>query len=127
MPAKKYFTVEEANRLIPRLTTLVSELRRTREHLQQQQPAAEAIAHKARGNGGGGDASTYLFEYAQSLRRNLSHLEAIEVVLKDLDRGLIDFPHMRGGREVYLCWELGEKQINYWHDIDSGYAGRQPL
>ena len=127
MLEKKYFTVEEANRLIPRLTTIVRELRRSREHLQQQRPTAETVAQKAGGNGGGADTSAYLFEYAQSLRRDLAELEAMGVVLKDVDRGLVDFPHLRGGREVYLCWEMGERQINYWHDIDSGYAGRQPL
>jgi hypothetical protein len=127
MPPQKYFTVEEANRLIPQLTVIVEELRRRRQRLLDHRETAEAVAHKARGNGGGGEASTYLFEYSQTFSRGLAQLAALGVVLKDVDLGLLDFPHWRSGREVYLCWKLGEERINYWHDIDSGYAGRQPL
>ncbi|MBI3327009.1 MAG: DUF2203 domain-containing protein [Nitrospinae bacterium] len=124
---KRYFTVEEANRLIPEVTAIVEELRRGQQRLLARRKTAEALAHKARGNGGGGDASTYLGEHAQTFNRGLAQLEAMGVVLKDVERGLLDFPHWREGREVYLCWKLGERRIEYWHDIDAGYAGRQPL
>jgi hypothetical protein len=127
MQEKKYFSVEEANRLIPQLTVIVEELRRSRQRLVDQRPAAQVVAQKSRGNGGGGEASTYLQEYSKTFGRGLMRLEALGVVLKDVDRGLLDFPHWREGREVYLCWEFGEKQIDYWHDIDSSYDGRQPL
>ena len=50
-----------------------------------------------------------------------------EIQIKDLDRGLLDFPAIVGGREVFLCWEQGENDIEYWHDLDTGYAGREPL
>jgi len=127
MPEQKYFTVEEANRLIPQVTVIVEALRRSRQRLLDHRETAEAVAHNARGNGGGGDASTDLFGYSQTFSRGLAQLAALGVVLKDVDQGLLDFPHWRRGREVYLCWKLGEERINYWHDIDSGYAGRQPL
>jgi hypothetical protein len=61
------------------------------------------------------------------LQRTLGELQAMEVVLRDLERGLVDFPTLRDGREVYLCWEAGESEIGFWHDIDAGYGGRQPL
>ncbi len=60
-------------------------------------------------------------------RAALGALQEMEIVLRDLDRGLVDFPSVREDREVYLCWEEGEEEIGYWHDEDSGYGGRQPL
>jgi hypothetical protein len=62
-----------------------------------------------------------------ALRSGLAELEAMEIVLRDLDRGLIDFPALREGREVYLCWIEGEDEIGFWHELEAGYAGRQPL
>ena len=61
------------------------------------------------------------------LQRGVATLDEREIVLRDLDRGLVDFPSMRDGREVYLCWVDGEHDIGYWHDLDAGYSGRQPL
>jgi len=57
----------------------------------------------------------------------LQRVRELGVILKDVDRGLCDFPYMKDGRVVYLCWQLGEETIGYWHDIESGFAGREPL
>jgi hypothetical protein len=127
MDEKKYFTVEEANRLIPQIKAIVEQLRQGRRHLQRHRPTAEAVAQKAGGNGGGSDAVTYLSDYSQTFGHGIARLQVLGVILKDVDRGLIDFPHRREGREVYLCWEYGEEHIDYWHETDSGYGGRQPL
>jgi hypothetical protein len=127
MSEKRYFTVDEANRLIPHIKAIVEGLRQSRRRLLRQRATAEATAQKAGSNGGGGEASAYYAEYAQTFGRGLARLEAMGVLLKDVERGLIDFPHWREGREVYLCWEYGEERIGYWHEIDTGYAGRQPL
>jgi hypothetical protein len=127
MDEKKYFTVEEANRLIPQIKALVERLRRGRRRLLGHRPTAETVAQKAAGNGGGSDAAAYLSDYSQTLGRDMAQLQGLGVVLKDVERGLIDFPHQRAGREVYLCWEYGEERIDYWHEIDSGYSGRQRL
>jgi hypothetical protein len=127
MDEKRYFTVEEANCLIPQIKAIVEQLRQGRRRLQRQRPTAEALAQKSGGNGGGSDAVTYLSDYSQTFGRGLAQLQALGVVLKDVERGLIDFPHRREGREVYLCWEYGEERIDYWHETDSGYSGRQPL
>jgi hypothetical protein len=127
MDDKKYFTVEEANRLIPQIKAMVEHLRQGRQHMQKHRPTAEAVAQKAGGNGGGSEAGAYLADYSQTFARGLAQLQALGILLKDLDRGLIDFPHLREGREVYLCWRYGEERIDYWHEIDSGYSGRQPL
>ena len=127
MDDKKYFTVEEANRLIPQVRAMIERLQRGRRRLLRHRLASEAIAQKAAGNGGGSDAGAYLSDYSQTFGRSLAQLQAMGVLLKDLERGLIDFPHWREGREVYLCWKYGEERIDYWHETDSGYTGRQPL
>jgi hypothetical protein len=127
MDDKRYFTVEEANRLIPQIQAMVEQLRQGRRRLRRHRPAAEAMAQKAGGNGGGSDAGAYLSDYSQTFGRGLARLQAMGVLLKDIERGLIDFPHWREGREVYLCWEYGETRIDYWHETNSGYSGRQPL
>ena len=62
-----------------------------------------------------------------ALRAAAAQLQAMEVVLRDLDRGLVDFPAIRDEREVYLCWVEGEEEIGYWHDLEAGFAGREPL
>ena len=64
---------------------------------------------------------------SSQLRAALLELQEVEVVLRDLDRGLVDFPSIRDGREVYLCWVEGEDEIGYWHDLEAGFAGREPL
>ncbi len=61
------------------------------------------------------------------LSRAVGELEAMDVVLRDLDRGLVDFPALRDGEEIYLCWLLDEDEIRFWHEPDAGFAGRQPL
>ena len=53
--------------------------------------------------------------------------QRLGILIKDVDTGLVDFPHMREEREVYLCWRLGEPKVEFWHDVDSGFSGRQPL
>ncbi len=127
MDEKKYFTVEEANRLIPQIKAIVERLRGGRRRLLGHRPTAEAVAQKAAGNGGGSEAATYLVDYRQTFGRAMAQLQALGVVLKDVERGLIDFPHRRQGREVYLCWEYGEERIAYWHETDAGYGGRRAL
>lgn len=127
MREKKFFTVDEANGLLPQLTALIVELRQSRQRLLSQRPSAERVTQTARGNGGGGEASAYLSEYSGTFNRGLARFATLGVLLKDLDRGLLDFPYVREGREVYLCWEFGEKQIAFWHETDSGYGSRQPL
>ena len=64
---------------------------------------------------------------APQLVRRVPRLEAVDIVLRDVDRGLIDFPAVRGGAEVYLCWLLDEDEIGYWHEPDAGFPGRRPL
>ena len=119
-------TVGEADAaLLPRVEPLLRSLREARDRLTDAE-AHEALAGAAPGNGGGTQGRN-VGEAFLEVRRGLAELEKLGVVIKDLDRGLIDFPAIRDGREVYLCWQLDEDEIGFWHDIDAGFGGREPL
>lgn len=100
-------------------------MRDARERLTDAD-ARRALATGTPGNGGG-SLGKQLGEAFSELQDDVAALGERDIVLRDLDRGLIDFPAIRDGREVYLCWIDGEQDIGYWHDLDAGYAGRQEL
>jgi hypothetical protein len=122
---ERHFTLEEANALLPQLEPVLVALRDARDKLTDAE-AHEALAGAAPGNGGGG-SGRQVGEAFLSVRRMLAEFEALGIVLRDIDRGLIDFPAIVEGREVYLCWERGEDGIGFWHDLEAGFGGRQPL
>jgi hypothetical protein len=125
MEHSRHYSPGEANEALPRVVELLDELREARAHLSDRE-AREALAEAAPGNGGGQPGRTVSQGFLD-IREALQELQAREVVLRDLDRGLVDFPALRDGREVYLCWEEGESEIGFWHEPDAGHAGRQPL
>jgi hypothetical protein len=100
-------------------------MRSARERLTDNE-ARGALAGASPSNGGGSPGKQ-VGEAFVELRAGAAALEEREIVLRDLDRGLIDFPALRETREVYLCWVDGEEDIEYWHELEAGYAGRQPL
>ena len=122
----KLFTVEEANSLLPRLRELLADVSLHRDALRERAPHLEPILRAAGTNGGGRIGSEYGVE-AYKLYLAIERIRELGVVLKDLDVGLLDFPHQREGRVVVLCWHPPEERIGYWHEIEAGYAGRQPL
>ena len=122
----KLFTVEEANDLLPRLRELLDDLALHRDALRQKAPHLEPILRAAGANGGGRVGSEYGVE-AYHLYLAIGRIRELGVLLKDLDIGLLDFPHEREGRVVFLCWHPPEERVGYWHEIEAGYAGRQPL
>ncbi len=124
--AIKTFTLAEANAHIPQLEQLLAELQSVRDQMVAQSRALEAVVQHASGNGGGKAASEYLlllqrFNVASKL------LNEIGCELKDLNQGLVDFPSERDGQLVFLCWKRGEPRIEYWHELDAGFSGRQRL
>jgi len=122
----KLFTVEEANELLPDLRRLMAGLDRTRSRLRQLEPEARRAAERATESGG----TPFGIEYAAVVARSLvltQQVLGLGVEIKDFEQGLCDFPHLRGGRIVYLCWKKGEPRIEWWHDVEAGFAGRQPL
>jgi hypothetical protein len=123
---ERLFTVEEANALLPTLQEILSEVAIHRDALREKAPLMEPILRAAMANGGGRAGSEYGLE-AYKLYLDVERIRELGVVLKDLNMGLLDFPHEREGRIVFLCWHPPEERVAYWHDLDAGYAGRQPL
>ncbi len=122
---ERHFTREEANAALASLRPLLQKLRDAKDLLTDEE-AHEALSEAAPGNGGG-DAGTQVGESFLEVRRILTTLQESGIVIRDIDRGLLDFPALIDGREVYLCWELDEDRVDHWHDLDSGYGGREPL
>jgi hypothetical protein len=122
----RYFTLEEANALLEQLRPLVEELLEIRQELLRLQPELEPVLQRVLNNGGN-RAASQASVYFEQLRKIIDRIQASGVEVKDINRGLLDFRSWREGREVYLCWRYGEDDIRYWHDIDAGFAGRQPI
>ena len=125
MKHSRHYTLEEANAALGWVAETIGALRAAREGLSDED-AREALSEAGPQNGGG-SAGRVVSEAFLELRSALTRLQDAEVVLRDLDRGLVDFPALRDGREVYLCWIEGEDEIGYWHDLEAGFAGREPL
>ncbi len=122
---KRHFTVAEANAALDWIRPRIETLRKARDRLGDRE-AHEALGEAAETNGGGAHGRT-IGEGFLEVRRLLGEISAAGIVLRDLDRGLIDFPSLRDGREVYLCWEFGEPSVDFWHDVDAGFGGREPI
>jgi hypothetical protein len=128
MRHRRHYTIEQAMAVRGWVAERVAWVRAARARLVALGPrAAEAIAALDLESGGaypGRDVARCLVE----LSRAAGELEAVDIVLRDVDRGLIDFPALRNGVEIYLCWLLDEEEsIRFWHDPDAGFAGRRPL
>jgi hypothetical protein len=123
--ADRHYTVEQANAALEWVAERIERLRAARVGLNDEEARA-ALSEAAPTNGGGGPGRVVSDAFLE-MRNALVELQAMEVVLRDLDRGLVDFPSIRDGREVFLCWEEGEEEIGFWHDLDAGYGGRRPL
>ncbi len=126
----KLFSIEEANALLPTVRSIVERIKAAhRQTLAFQREARRAASSAELGGGGmtGGGGEAYIKALSQ-LADCTSELDVLGVQLKDYARGLIDFPSLRDGRVVLLCWQLGEgDHVEWWHDIEAGFAGRQPL
>ncbi|MEP6742574.1 MAG: DUF2203 domain-containing protein [bacterium] len=124
----KLFTVEEANALLPSVRQLLRKIQRSRHRVGTFRAEAKQAAEQAE-QGGGGIAGGLLYaRLLTNFAAEMSDLEALGVQLKDFERGLVDFPSLREGRVVLLCWQLDEgDELEWWHDMDAGFAGRTPL
>lgn len=123
----RHFTVEEANALLPQLKPRVKRMLELRRDILDRREAAKETLEGGVGADVGG---RHLTELAMLFKRMKTIIEAIQetgVEIKDVNTGLLDFRAWREGREVYLCWRYGEPQVEYWHDLDAGFAGRQRL
>ena len=125
MRHERHYTVEEANEALPWVGERLAAMRDAHARLTDEQ-AREALADGAPGNGGG-HPGRQVGEAFVELQAGLGALSGREIILRDLERGLIDFPAVRDGEEVYLCWVDGEPEVAFWHGLDAGYGGREPL
>jgi hypothetical protein len=131
--AQRYFTAEEANETLSTVRPLVEELVVQRRTLGESAAKRAALAQLVAGNGGGVGPADFAeldeeaTQAAAEVARLVGRIQQLGVLVKDLDRGLIDFPARRGEQDVLLCWQLGEEQVTHWHGLEEGFAGRKPL
>lgn len=129
----RIFTLDEANALVPRLVPLLRDLRKGRETVLAAQRELAERFHGGRGNGhpvpgGELDRLHTAMQEGQTLIDEAVHaIQEFGCELKDPDRGMVDFRTMRDGRVVYLCWLMHETEVQFWHELDAGFAGRTPL
>jgi hypothetical protein len=121
--AQRTFSVEEAESLLGELR---ERLARVREARQAVLANGQPIRDSAVGNGGGARGKAY-WEALSTLRRDVEAMNAAGVVLRDPETGLVDFPARREGRDIFLCWRVGEDHVMFWHGTDTGFGSRRPL
>ena len=122
---QKHYTRDEARKLLPQVIEWLDELQSARDlltHLDEQVGKAVGL-----GDDLGGEMVNRSVRLLAKVKAILQRFRKREIQIKDLDRGLIDFPAYVGGKEVFLCWEKGEEDIEFWHDLASGYGGRERL
>ena len=122
----RVFSLFEANQLIPQLQSYLTTVQERKEVLLQTREEVRKASANA-DHGGGTTVGSHYVKSLQDISTNLRTIHELGVVVKDIDLGLCDFPHVRDGRIVYLCWKLGEKEIRWWHEITTGYKDRCPL
>jgi hypothetical protein len=131
--APRYFTPAEANALLERVRPAAEALVEHRRAMAEAARAQAQLVQRIAGNGGDFDPQEprlleEQFEReGQAVARSVADLEKLGVQVKDLDRGLVDFPALRNGEEVLLCWQVGEDEVAFWHGLEEGFAGRKPL
>jgi len=124
----KIFTIEEANSLLPSVRSILGKIQKANRGLRKYKAQAQKAADAGEQGGGGIPNGSQYAELITLLTTEMNQLEGLGVQLKDFERGLVDFPCLRDGRVVLLCWQLGEgDELEWWHDIDAGFAGRTPL
>lgn len=122
----KIFTLAEANRLIPQLEKLCGALQEGKHILVQTRDEIKKASANAHLGGGSVLGPQYIGGLMQ-INESLQAIQELGVIIKDVDMGLCDFPYLLDDRLVYLCWKMGEDRLQWWHEIDRGYTGRQPL
>ncbi len=128
----EHFTPEKVNVLLPRLRRWLTDIQNKKQQLDEIQKKLVEFALKAAGDGSlaEGELNTAEREaerVSKEIDKRLEQIRALGCEVKDIGRGIVDFPARREGQRVYLCWQLGEEKVAFWHDRRSGFADRQPL
>jgi hypothetical protein len=133
MEVPRYFTVDEANEALEELRPLAEQMVERRRELVEAQARRASLGAQVGTNGGDltpsdfAEADEQLELAASELAQCIELIQGAGVLIKDLDRGLLDFPALRDGEEILLCWHVGEDEIRFWHGVEEGFAGRKPL
>jgi hypothetical protein len=127
MRHERHYTLEQANAVRGWVTERVNWIRDARAQLVAMGARAGAAVQALDLSDGGSYPGRDVARALVELSRAIAELEAVDVVLRDVERGLVDFPSLRDGEEVYLCWLIDEQEIGFWHEPDAGFAGRRPL
>jgi hypothetical protein len=124
---ERHYTVEQASAIRGFVSERVSWIRDARAQLVAIGAGVQEALAELDSDAGGSYPGRTIARPLVELSRALGELQALDIVVRDIDRGLIDFPSLRGGEEVYLCWLLDEDEIGFWHEPETGFAGRKPL
>ena len=122
----KFFTLEQANDALKIIRPLMDEIQSIRQKILEKQPETWTAIEKSVGNGGNRTLSSMVHDF-ERLDALVHRILDTGAQIKDINIGLLDFSAMKDGQEVYLCWQYGEGEIAYWHEVDAGYAGRQTI
>jgi hypothetical protein len=125
MQFEKHYTREQARELLPQIRQWLKKLVQLRADLEKSEERLNALAGPGRDLGG--DLVNQWVRILAGIQDGLLEFYRREIQIKDLDRGLIDFPAILADKEVFLCWEQAEEDIQFWHELDTGYSGRQRL
>jgi hypothetical protein len=128
-----HFTPDEANALLEQVRPVAESLVAHRRAFTVAAARRARLSLRISGNGGDFDPKEpselegQMEREAEAVARAVAELQGLGVLVKDLDRGLVDFPALHKGEEVLLCWQVGEEEVAYWHGLEEGFAGRKPL
>lgn len=131
--AERYFTLKEANELVPWLAEVFDSIEPLQTRADELTKEVTALRQRVRTNGGSNvedearKRRSAIREAARAIEARMTEVHERGIIVRSIPQGLVDFPHLREGREVYLCWIRGETEIGFWHETDTGYASRQSL
>jgi hypothetical protein len=121
----KHYTLDEARALLPQIRKWLEKLNRSRVDLERFDKRLSGLTEQ--GNDIGGETVNSWIRTLADMQEMLAEFQRREIFIKDLSRGLVDFPAIIGGKEVFLCWEQDEDDIEFWHDLETGFGGRERL
>ena len=131
-PQRRIFTLAQARRMLPEVAATVTVMVRRVRRARQLNALRESLQRSAGSDGApveadAGALEAELDKLQDQVMQLVDYIQNLGVEVKDLDRGLVDWVALREGREVYLCWQHGERGIAHWHELDTGFAGRRPI
>jgi hypothetical protein len=125
-----YYSIDDANLRVDELRPVLEQLRADRDSVAEAQNELQAFR---RSNGSDDHArelqgrEARIRDLVRRMQRAVGQIETWGITLRDIETGLVDFPALANGRPIWLCWRLGEGAVDWWHEMDEGFAGRRPL